>query len=189
MVTDRIEFVDVDFPWRHPVAPSLPTQLKETLWHARHFSELMLGAALLYNLMLAESRAEFGWLVNDYRSRLEGWWEGSEELRRRISPSIVSELWTTVESSIGHRIPPRTRTFVTHWYGIALNVANAQTLMDKPSAARTLVSERERQLKNVRARIGNDKMLVNWNGSSGAAQLNYRWNVASQIIDDIVSAL
>jgi hypothetical protein len=189
MVTNRVEVVDVGFPWHHPVAPSLPPQLKEILWHARHFSEIMLGAALLYNLMLAESRAEFGSLVDDYRSRIEGWLEDIEEIRRRISTSTLPALWTTVESSIGHRIPPRTRSFVTQWYGIALNAANAQTLTSVPSAARTLVRDRERQLKNVRARIGNDKMLVNWNGSSGAAQLNYRWKVASQIIDDIVSAL
>jgi hypothetical protein len=149
----------------------------------------MLGAGLLYNLLLAESRAEFGSRVDDYRSMIEGWWEASGEIRRRVSPTTLPALWAAVESSIGHRIPPRTRTFVTQWYGIALNAANARTLMDKPNAARTLVRERERQLKGVRARIGNDKMLLNWNGSSGAAQLNYRWKVANQIITDIVSAL
>ena len=189
MITNRVEFVDVGFPWHHPVAPSLPPYLKEILWHTRHFSEIMLGAALLYNLMLAESRAEFGWLVENYRTRIDGWWEDSEEIRSRISLSIIPALWTTVESAIGHRIPPRTRSFVTQWYGIALNAANTETLANVHSNARTLIRERERQLKNVRARIGNDKMLVNWNGSSGAAQLNYRWKVASQIIDDIVSAL
>src|SRR5262249_1640282 len=155
----------------------------------RHFSEMMVGGALLYNLMLAESRAEFGSWVDDYRSRIEGWWEDSEEIRRLISPSILPALWTTAESSIGHRIPSRTRSFVTQWYWITLNAANAQTLTSVPSAARTLVRDRERQLKNVRARIGNDKRLVNWNGSSGDAQLSYRWKVASQIIADIVSAL
>ena len=144
---------------------------------------------MLYNLMLAESRAEFSSRAEHFRFEIEGWWADSEETRRRISPAIVPSLWTTVESSVGHRIPPRTRSFVTQWYGIALNAASPQTLTNKPSVARTLVRERERQLKNVRARIGNDKMLVNWNGSSGAAQLNYRWKVASQIIDDIVSAL
>jgi hypothetical protein len=149
----------------------------------------MLGAALLYNLTLAESRPEFGSFADDYRGRIDDWWDASEEIRRRVFPSILEALWITAESSGGHQIPPRTRTFVTQWYLIALNSPHARTLTSEASDARMLVRDRERQLKGVRARIGNEKMLVNWTGSSGAAQLSYRWPVARQIIHDIVSAL
>lgn len=189
MVTTRAERANVDFPWHHPITSSLPARLMDILWHARHFSEIMLGAALVYNLMLAESRPEFRSWADEYGSRIGSWWEDSEEIRRRVSPSTLSALWTTVEASVGHRIPPKTRTFVTHWYGIALNAADSRAFTNASSPARSLVRDRERHLKKVRARIGNDKMLVNWNGSSGAAQLNYRWGVASQIVEDIVSAL
>jgi Family of unknown function (DUF6361) len=47
-----------EFPWDHPKAPSFPESLKVPLQHARLFSEVMHGAALLYNLMLAEQSGE-----------------------------------------------------------------------------------------------------------------------------------
>ena len=74
------------------------------------------------------------------------------------------------------------------WYQYALGAANVGSVRDAVGP-RQLVRDRERQLKRGRARIGNDKMLLNWNGSSGGAQLNFRWKVAARMIADIVTAL
>lgn len=188
MVGHRVESPAVDFPWLLPVVLALPRELGRIIEHARHFSEIMLGAALLYNLLLADSRSEFADTAALYRQRLSGWWEGTAVTRARLSGTTLPSLWETLGESQDHRVPPRTRTFVTRWYQIVQNSHTIASISDGV-AVRDLVRERERQLKGVRARIGNDKMLVNWNGSSGSAQLDYRWKVASRMIDDIVTAL
>jgi hypothetical protein len=45
-----------DFPWQAPGLASASTRLSLVIEHARTFSEVMHGAPLLYNLMLAEKR-------------------------------------------------------------------------------------------------------------------------------------
>lgn len=188
MIGHRVETVDVDFPWLLPVVPSLPQELGRVIDNAWHFSEVMHGAALLYNLLLAESRPEFDDIADQYRHRLEAWWAGIAPTRARLSEATLQSLWETVAESHSHKVPPRTRTFVTRWYHHVRSASKIAAISDGVEG-RSLVLERERQLKGVRARIGNDKMLLNWNGSSGAAQLNYRWKVASRMIDDIITAL
>lgn len=48
----------VPFAWEHPQYIEFPQSIREKLEHARNFSEIMHGAALLYNLMLAEKTEE-----------------------------------------------------------------------------------------------------------------------------------
>ena len=66
------EHPKVYFPWQHPAVNSLPPDLKEQLLHAQNFSELIHGAALLYNLMLAEAKPD-ATLAELYRTYLEQW--------------------------------------------------------------------------------------------------------------------
>ena len=62
----------VDFPWEHPQVGEMPAELRETLDHARKFSVAIHGAALLYNLMLAEMTKSAD-LAEDYRDRFADW--------------------------------------------------------------------------------------------------------------------
>jgi len=54
LLDGRKTWAPVDFPWEHPRAAEAPAQVREELLQARIFSEVMHGAAILYNLMLAE---------------------------------------------------------------------------------------------------------------------------------------
>src|SRR4051794_11008308 len=45
---------DVAFPWAHPGLPSFSERIRWQLHHAQNVSEITYGAALLYNLILAE---------------------------------------------------------------------------------------------------------------------------------------
>ncbi len=72
------------FPWELEL-PGVPPDLSEQLRHARNFSEVMHGASLLYNLMVAEAaRKEEN--VSKYEQRLSEWslacvlslWAGKE---------------------------------------------------------------------------------------------------------------
>jgi hypothetical protein len=49
---------DVDFPWQHPQLARFDERHRRLLHHARLLSEVMYGAALLYNLLLAEPRTQ-----------------------------------------------------------------------------------------------------------------------------------
>jgi hypothetical protein len=54
LVAQRKRIGDIAFPWEHPHCAKLPPKLREILGHAHNFSEVMHGAPLLYNLILAE---------------------------------------------------------------------------------------------------------------------------------------
>ena len=54
LVAQRRRSDDVPFAWEHPHCAELPPKLREMLDHAQNFSEVMHGAPLLYNLILAE---------------------------------------------------------------------------------------------------------------------------------------
>jgi hypothetical protein len=54
LVAQRRRSADVPFVWEHPHSAELPPKLREMLDHAQNFSEVMHGAPLLYNLILAE---------------------------------------------------------------------------------------------------------------------------------------
>jgi hypothetical protein len=53
-----------------------------------------------------------------------------------------------------------------------------------------MVTNQEHAVKPGRARIGTPRTTENWEGSSGSAQLNYRWNrPVRAIVNDILKPL
>ena len=72
LVSDRDLASDSEFVWVHPEIASFPKLFQEQIEQARFFSEAMHGAALLYNLMLAESCNAEDW-IEEYRQRLKSW--------------------------------------------------------------------------------------------------------------------
>ena len=176
---------DVEFPWAHPYYSSFSEQIRWQLEHARNISEVMHGAALLYNLMLAEL-TNSDELTTDYRERI-GKWAGM--VRDRIGPLrdwSREEAWRCLQSE-GARIPVPTREFVEKWCQLSLS-DDPQALADSQNA-RTLVAQRERRLKGPLARVENKRAQELWQGASSAGRLSYRWPNADVIIHDIVEAL
>jgi len=66
--------------------------------------------------------------------------------------------------------------------------SSARDLKDDPKARR-LITERELQLKRGRAKLHNRRYLELWRGDSGAAQLNFRWQITQSIALEILNAL
>ena len=83
---------EVSFPWHHPQVGECSSRVKTQLHHAELFSLVMLGAALFYNLMLAEKRASGRVdgtslperLVGHYRNALGEWYGEVEDKRRSL---------------------------------------------------------------------------------------------------------
>jgi len=177
-----------DFVWEHPIVASLPEAQKDSVLHARNFSETIHGAVLLYNLMLSEAKeSQEG--TDRYRDRLDQWalelaqhWEDIEKWCQNRQafwqgPALVQA-----------RIPPLTKSFVDKWLNIVCESGGPKAIF-KNNEAKTLISHREHQLKRNRARLYNPDALMRWSGASGTAQLDFRWRIAKAHLTDIYTGL
>jgi len=183
-------FQSVLFPWMHPCVSELPTRLREQLLHARNFSESMLGAALLYNLMLAEL-AKNQTRIDEYRRELTEWSRRLGDRASDLASWDRRRFWEVAVSG-GARIPLPTRTFIDGWLDLALgdgDVVHCSGTIAANDDARRLIYRRELAIKRDRARLHNRRALELWSGAAGTAQLTYRWPVAQRIILDIIDGL
>jgi hypothetical protein len=183
-VDDHTPLDDVDFAWNHPSVAALPAPLQTQLQHARYFSELMYGASVLYNLMLAQLSANDE-LTAAYTEVFENWTVDINESRREYSDWDRAEFWQTVART-APRVTPTTRMFVDAWLTNAIN-GTATTTDGSP--ARTLIHHRERQLKRGQARLDSPRALELWSGSAGMNRLDYRWGIMRRILTDIHDAM
>lgn len=176
--------------WLHPGRPGWSDRNRRITAQAEAFARAMHGAALLYNLMLAEKAAaiqgtEAGqWddLAGGYRQRLEDWREDLRTLA--LAEWSLDALWSLIAET-AHRIAPATRRFAEDWRDI-VRQSGAQ-VADSPTA-RALVEEREARLKGPKSRLRNPSALARWNGASGTAMLGFRWNTVASHLRDLADA-
>jgi len=175
----------VDFAWMHPALASFPEWLQDRLSHARHFSEAMYGAALLYNYLLAEmdDREE---LAEGYRSEIDAWRQMLETRRKSFRAWDVTAFWHLV--STNGRIPRLTQHFVQQWLNLVIGNGRVPQIVESKSA-RKLVQDREVLLKRGRSRFLSKQHRELWGGSAGSFQLEFRWWVARRLANDIINGL
>lgn len=176
---------EVPFAWEHPDSSGLPAKLRVQLDHARNFSEIMHGAPLLYNLILAEQdHREEG--IEKYRQGFKEWADLLSGRTQALSSWNREKFWELVRS-VNPRITNPTYEFINAWWDLVLD-GQAGRLSAFP-AARHLIRERERRLKKSLARIDNDRARELWTGDSGTAQLEFRWRISQQLLGDIFDGL
>lgn len=183
----------VAFPWDHPICYDLPEPIRQRLVHARNFSETIHGAALLYNLMLAEKAEVAGLHIHDggvsyYKEELLKW-AGSLQTRRDDLQQwdYKRQFWEIVDGQ-GAKATGQTRFFISTWIKMALSPETTQRIAEDMSA-RTLIHGREVRLKGPLARLDNTDALRSWSGEAGTVQLRYRWRQAEKIVSDILLGL
>ncbi len=187
-----IEFgVPVDkganFIWEHVKPDQLPDPLHAHVEHARIFSEFMHGAALLYNLMLAEEKGVSDW-IDAYRQRIAQWWDMLRARDSALRSWDRHAFWQTVHNA-GGKVSLPTFQFVEGWCDTVLGAAGIDKLIAN-RGTRDLIICRERQVKPSRARIGNPRALELWTGAAGTAQLDYRWGrPVKTLLNDILMPL
>src|SRR5438034_11730841 len=93
----------------------------------------------------------------------------------------------TIPRAANPRISSPTHEFINKWWDLAL-AGNASDLRDD-RFARSLIRDRERRLKKNRARIDNPRAQELWTGASGTAQLDFRWRISQQLLQDIITGL
>ena len=180
--------VKIKYPWEHPIVPSLSSAMQNNLWNARNFSEIIHGAALIYNLLLANSSSNDE-LIDYYKEEMNNWEKGIDvrwnELNRWYSE--IDGFWNS-DPLLHSRIPIMTRSFVNQWLKMIFKTVGLNNVIGNKSV-NDLISYRERQLKGNRARLHNPRALEMWSGASGNRQLDYRWGNVSRILGDILSGL
>jgi hypothetical protein len=166
------------YPWRRGRGATIPAEVREELEVAELFSLGYHGAALLFNLLIAEAREETD-QADRYRRRIAAWQDRDAP---RVATFRLERLWSIVPPT---RVSTATRDFVTKWF--ALVPGSMKRPIADVSEARELVRRRELRVKGgQRSRIANP-FRVGWNGASGSARLDYRWGAAvQQIVLDVV---
>ncbi|MCV2890663.1 DUF6361 family protein [Ruegeria aquimaris] len=182
---------ECDWVWLHPDFASWPERLRRIATHAERFSRLMHGAALLYNLMLAEELAAIqGETVAIGKEKVEAYTKSLDAWREEIAGLALADwslddLWLLVEQT-GHTVTTQARRFVESWRMVTEQAAGNVRI---DAQARSLVRQREERLKNRKSRFINGSALRSWNGASGVAPFNYRWQpVVSDHLKDLADA-
>lgn len=182
---------DVVYPWDTLDHASASESLIERVTYARWFSEMISGAALLYNLLLAEAATRRNLQsggthrVESYRAALEDWAALIGARAAAIEGADRSRFWQLVHLR-GGRVPESTRVFLDRWFDMA--IAAPSDVVDSKVARDHLV-DREYRLKRGLARLHNPRQLELWGGSSGAGRLTYRWQTGRTMVNDIANGL
>lgn len=179
---------DSEAPWEEPVALAAPEPIGSLLRDAARFSLAIHGAALLYNLLVAERYEKAGLTEREapvawYQSALQEWNE-RVTAEHDLKGWDRSSMWLRLELQnpriVGNAAA---RRFIDRWLDAVTSGAAGDAATDQ--SLRNLVGERERSVKKGQSRLVNDKLLRTWSGASGSRQLVYRWPQVRRILADI----
>ena len=176
---------DIRFAWEDPEVNAATGQVRDAVDEARRFSVAMHGAALLYNVLLAERAEELD--LKQHEGKRDAFVDDLDEWRHEIEGSDLrgwdlNQLWALIEAQ-GRMVSLLTRDFVTQWVGL-IQGPIGQSVADL-HAARELIRRREIQQKRGQARLTNDRLMQQWGGASGTGRLNFRWPVVARLLNDI----
>ena len=169
-------------PWEHPDLARFPESIKALLEHARLFSDVMRGAAILYNLALAELAGRKG-LTEKHRAGITDW--AADLDRVAVSEWVLQDLWLTTGDP-HHKITIEARRFVENWVRFVREDPGG--LADNMDA-RHLVEMRERRIKRRHSRFVNVRAREQWRGKSGIQPMTFRWKIAKQFLEDLAQGL
>jgi hypothetical protein len=182
LVETRQDVTQIDAPWNVLNRSDMPKDLISMLDDGQHYSELMHGAQLLYNLMLAEKRKHKDW-VGRYMDSLAGWEATVSPRMALYSAWDRQHFWSLLQRANGH-LPAAAKLFSERWIVLVLECQASH--IAQSASARQLIAEREQRMKGTRARLVNPDQLNLWGGASGTGQLDYRWDITQKVVNDIV---
>jgi len=180
------KIAEKDFVWENTFIDKLNHDLQIKVMHAQNFSEIMQGAALVYNYLLAEKK-ESEELINKYKEKLAEWQMAMSSRAEIFSNWNLEHFWNLVYSERTINVSGRTKRFIEQWIGIVLR--NIDNIFTNKEEINHLIYEREKEVKGRRARLRNPDYLAKWSGASGTQQLDYRWRVVKRIVNDIIMGL
>ncbi len=177
--------VSIGAPWEHPDSAGFRPEQRDLLSHGRLFSLVSHGAAILYNLMLAEMLDNEG-LVSSHRDSAKAWLDQFQRNRSEVVRWVndISAFWDLVRDQ-GHEINGRTEDFVEQWAAAATEYSDQLFTAKEP---RRLVKAREIDKKKANSRFTNARVRDQWGGYSGTRPMVYRWPIVQTFINDMAGA-
>ena len=172
--------------WDEPWHDELPPDLRRIVDHGRLFSLVINGAAVVYNLLLADKCAALkigrGLLdIEDYETMLAEWQDEVNALRPAINAWDVGDFWAFVDTNAAQQIGA-VRRFVDDWLRL---VRDGALSGERLARASELVAARERTQKRGQSRLINERLLRQWGGQSGTGRLTYRWEQVRTLLQDL----
>jgi hypothetical protein len=187
-LAQRRDGAQADAIWHHPSLGTFSEAHRALVNHAQLVSDVLLGASLLYNLLLAEranvvgNQETKGDRVTEYRDAIASWAEDLDmDAVRAWEPG---ELFTLMAQD-GIPVHPLLRTFFLSWKKA---VDASPHAVAEDASARALVQHREQQLKRTQSRFTNIARLQSWSGASGTRALSFRWHQAQSHLQDLANA-
>jgi hypothetical protein len=177
---------DAEFVWEHPASQQAPVALHRQIEHARRFSEVMHGAAILYNLYLGELDPRRDSVVENCSALLQDWLRLIGEQHESLLNWDRADFWELLIQR-SYTPSPATRLFVDEWCRRVLD-GNPTTLRGSESTKR-LIFDREAQIKGVLARCNHRRPREMWKGDAGLGRLNFRWPNVRVVLRDIAAGL
>lgn len=185
MLTGKEDVNQIELPWAHPRASQMSSYVRAWLEHGRCYSELLWGAQLLYNLLLAEKK-DMERRVAEYNALIVKWSEIVVQRLETLGKWDRTTFWQHVRS-LNPRLPLSVVRFSEAWISRVLEGDPASVTAQRD--VRDSIAARERELKGPRARLFSQAHLDLWRGASSPEQLNYRWWITRRIVSDIVAGL
>ena len=178
---------EADFPWEHFSVGLTAAPLAAWLSDARRFSLVHEGAAILYNVMLADALRDHEG-QDAFSDSLERWFGEVQENRIDLEGWDRTAMWQRLRS-VNPRLRPRTLEFADLWYALVMAMASPPSGPAGTARARQLVRERERTLKGMRARLTYTEARDNRRGYPASGRLQFRWPQVQRIVADILEPL
>lgn len=171
-----------DFVWEIDNLNQAPEHLRDLADHARRFSIVILGAALMYNLLLARRRGDDD-LAGGFVDRIERWETELLVPSRALEGWSRADWWATIQQK-NPRLRQPTMQFVNRW----IDLLEGGGSLSVSRTAADLIATRERQIKGGRARLVNQSALDRWSGESGTGSHSFRWPIARAHLEDLYAA-
>jgi hypothetical protein len=185
----------VAFPWEYPGVAGQP-QIQKVLHHAQLVSEIMWGAAVLYNWLLArisapaEASERLEAIESGRAADLQLWRSSILEAGgglQRLAQWDLGELWALCNQP-GHHVTSATKRFIREWRE---RVLMTQGHVEDDAIACALVRKRELQMKRGvgRSRFANASLRAVWNGEAGTGRMVFRWPTVHRQLQDLHDGL
>ena len=175
---------DAEFAWEHPASQQAPVELRRQIEHARCISEVMHGAAILYNLYLGELDPRRDTVIDDCDAMQQDWLRLVGERRQVLLNWDREDFWKLLAERM-YVSSTATHLFVDEWCRRVLS-GNPATLRSAEST-RELIFSREAQIKGALARCNNRRSREMWRGDAGLGRLDFRWSNARVVLRDIAA--
>lgn len=185
--------VEFNFPWETPC----PYDLKMPIDHARAFSMFTKGATLQYYELLVEAKRSKGLLTSDltFEKPFGQWWDLTKE---RLGNWDLDAFLVLVRGMC--RLRPNDSVFLAAWLRLCRDAKSGKELL-ADRQAHELIRRRERTVRPMKYRLGQDKYLRQWKAPESLDGreftepdfipylLDYRSGIGGRFVGEIVTAL